>query len=207
MPARRAAPSSTLPPKAARSRRRDRPGTTCWPRSPNASANSPRRANSRRPPRRCSARSASPSPIRRRCSRPYWTRASGCSAAKKSASTRSATTRWCGSAWRGPSAEEALRDVTPVGESVTGRIVRERRMHHIPDLVAEPGLSPTVRERAERLGSASLLYAPMLCGGPRTRLDPRRALAAETVLGAGACASAKLRRSGGDRDPERPALQ
>ena len=65
-------------------------------------------------------------------------------------------------AWRGPRAEEALRDVTPVGESVTGRLIRERRMHHIPDLVAEPGLSATVRERAERLGSASLLYAPML---------------------------------------------
>src|SRR5208337_820015 len=29
-------------------------------------------------------------------------------------------------------------------------------------LAAEPDLSPTVRERAERLGSASLLYAPML---------------------------------------------
>ena len=65
-------------------------------------------------------------------------------------------------AWRGPRAEEALRDVTPVGESVTGRLIRERRVRHIPDLVAEPGLSVTVRERAERLGSASLLYAPML---------------------------------------------
>jgi GAF domain-containing protein len=65
-------------------------------------------------------------------------------------------------AWRGPRAEEVRRDVTPVGESVTGRIMRERRTHHIPDLAAEPDLSPTVRERAERLGSASLLYAPML---------------------------------------------
>ena len=65
-------------------------------------------------------------------------------------------------AWRGPRAEEVQRDVTPVGESVTGRIIRERRTHHIPDLAAEPDLSPTVRERAERLGSASLLYAPML---------------------------------------------
>ncbi len=66
-------------------------------------------------------------------------------------------------AWRGPRAEEALRDVTPLDESVTGRLIRERRVHHIPHLVAEPGLSATVRERAERLGSASLLYAPMLC--------------------------------------------
>jgi GAF domain-containing protein len=65
-------------------------------------------------------------------------------------------------AWRGPHAEEVLRDVTPVGESVTGRIIRERRTHHIPDHAAESNLSPTLRERAERLGSASLLYAPML---------------------------------------------
>ena len=65
-------------------------------------------------------------------------------------------------AWRGARAEEVRHDVTPVGESVTGRIIRERRTHHIPDLVAEPGISSTVRERAERLGSASLLYAPML---------------------------------------------
>ena len=65
-------------------------------------------------------------------------------------------------AWRGPRAEEVRRDVTPVAESVTGRIIRERRTHHIPDLRAEPNLSPTVRERVERLGSASLLYAPML---------------------------------------------
>ena len=65
-------------------------------------------------------------------------------------------------AWRGPRAEEVRRDVTPLGDSVTGRIIRERRTHHIPDLRAESDLSALVRERVERLGSASLLYAPML---------------------------------------------
>ena len=65
-------------------------------------------------------------------------------------------------AWLGPRAEEVRRDVTPLADSVTGRIIRERRTHHIPDLRAEPNLSATVRERVERLGSASLLYAPML---------------------------------------------
>ncbi len=65
-------------------------------------------------------------------------------------------------AWRGPRGEEVRHDVTPVGESVTGRIIRERRTHHIPDLASEPDLSPTVRERVNRLGGASLLYAPML---------------------------------------------
>jgi two-component system, NtrC family, sensor kinase len=65
-------------------------------------------------------------------------------------------------AWLGPRAEEVRRDVTPLADSVTGRIILERRIHHIPDLRHEPNLSPTVHERVKRLGSASLLYAPML---------------------------------------------
>ena len=65
-------------------------------------------------------------------------------------------------AWRGPRAGEVRSDVTPLAESVTGQIIRERRIHHIPDLKAEPNLSPTVRDRVDRLGSASLVYAPML---------------------------------------------
>ena len=65
-------------------------------------------------------------------------------------------------AWRGPRAEEVRHDVTPVHESITGRIIRERRTHHIPDLGAVPNLSPTLRDRVDRLGGASLLYAPML---------------------------------------------
>ena len=63
-------------------------------------------------------------------------------------------------AWRGERRAEVRHDVTPVAESITGRIIRERRVHHIPDLLADPNLTPLVRERAERLGSASLLYAP-----------------------------------------------
>jgi GAF domain-containing protein len=65
-------------------------------------------------------------------------------------------------AWRGETRAEVKHDVTPLADSITGRILRERRTHHIPDLIEEPNLSPLVRERAERLGSASLLYAPML---------------------------------------------
>ena len=45
---------------------------------------------------------------------------------------------------------------------MTGRVIRERRTHHIPDLGAVPNLSPTLRERVDRHGGASLLYAPML---------------------------------------------
>ncbi len=65
-------------------------------------------------------------------------------------------------AWRGPSAKEVRQDVTPLAESVTGRVIRERRPHHIPDLGAVPNLSPTLRDRVARHGGASLLYAPML---------------------------------------------
>ena len=65
-------------------------------------------------------------------------------------------------AWRGPRAEEARQDVTPLAESVTGRVIRERRTHHIADLGAVPNLSPTLRDRVDRHGGASLLYAPML---------------------------------------------
>jgi len=65
-------------------------------------------------------------------------------------------------AWRGPRAEEARQDVTPLAESVTGRVIRERRTHHIPDLGAVPNLSPMLRDRVNRHGGASLLYAPML---------------------------------------------
>ena len=65
-------------------------------------------------------------------------------------------------AWRGPRAEEARQDVTPLADSVTGRVIRERRPHHIPDLGAVPNLSPTLRDRVNRHGGASLLYAPMV---------------------------------------------
>ena len=65
-------------------------------------------------------------------------------------------------AWRGPMSEEVRKDVTPLDQSITGRIVRERRIHHVPDLAAAPDLSPTVRQRVERYGSTSLMYAPML---------------------------------------------
>ena len=63
---------------------------------------------------------------------------------------------------RGPIAEEVRRYATPLAESVTGRVVRERRLHRIPNSRAEPNLSKTVLDRAERFGGASLIYAPML---------------------------------------------
>ncbi len=65
-------------------------------------------------------------------------------------------------AWRGSLAEEVRRDVTPLGESVTGRVIRERRLHHVPDAAAVPNLSPRLRDLEERVGGSSLLFAPMV---------------------------------------------
>ena len=65
-------------------------------------------------------------------------------------------------AWRGSLAEEVRRDVTPLGESVTGRVIEERRIHHIPDARAAHNLSPLLRDREERVGRQSLLFAPLL---------------------------------------------
>ena len=70
-------------------------------------------------------------------------------------------------AWRGPRAEEVRRDVTPLAESVTGRIIRERRTHHIPDLRVEPDLSALVRERVERLGKRIAPLCADAVGGSR----------------------------------------
>ncbi len=65
-------------------------------------------------------------------------------------------------AWRGPMSEEFRHDVTPLAESVTGRVIRERSVHHIPDLAADPHLPQKVRERVEHFGSTTLVYAPIL---------------------------------------------
>ncbi len=65
-------------------------------------------------------------------------------------------------AWRGSLAEEARHDATPLADSVTGWVIRERRLHHIPDGGAMSNLSPRLREREERIGRQSLLFAPML---------------------------------------------
>ena len=65
-------------------------------------------------------------------------------------------------AWRGSLAEEVRRDVTPLADCVTGRVIRERRLHHVPDAVAVPNLSPRLRDLEERVGGSSLLFAPML---------------------------------------------
>ena len=65
-------------------------------------------------------------------------------------------------AWRGPFASDAGRNEVPLAESITGRVIRDRRPLHVADVAAMPGLTPGLRERIGRLGNISAAYAPML---------------------------------------------
>ena len=93
----------------------------------------------------------------------FSTPAGACWGTTRPASTRSATTTWC--AWRRGAAPGPRKSATtsprrakalPAGSSGNAGV------HHIPDLRAEPNLSPDGSRSVDRLGSASLLYAPML---------------------------------------------
>src|SRR5208337_3222083 len=63
---------------------------------------------------------------------------------------------------RGPGFSAARNDVMPLEGSRTGRVIRERRVHHIPDGLAEPGTPPALLERMRRSGNVSIAFAPML---------------------------------------------
>ena len=67
-------------------------------------------------------------------------------------------------AGRGPLVELGRRDVTPLAESYTGQVARTRKVLHIPDQSAEPGLSDAMRARLRQTGGVSLVYAPILAG-------------------------------------------
>ena len=63
---------------------------------------------------------------------------------------------------RGPGFSAARNDVMPLEGSRTGRVIRERRVHHIPDGLAEPGTPPALLERMRSSGNVSIAFAPML---------------------------------------------
>jgi len=69
-------------------------------------------------------------------------------------------------AWRGPALEAVARTFPkPLEQTITGRVIRERRTVHIPDTSAMPDAPPAVREVVELSGHASLAWAPMLWEG------------------------------------------
>ena len=50
----------------------------------------------------------------------------------------------------------------PLDQSRTGQVVRERRVLHIPDAVAFAATEPRAKALVDRIGNASVVYAPML---------------------------------------------
>jgi len=68
-------------------------------------------------------------------------------------------------AWRGTITASAGHNETPLAQSITGRVIRERRPYYMPDVAAIPDLPPSVKERLGRFGNVSAVYAPMLWKG------------------------------------------
>ena len=63
-------------------------------------------------------------------------------------------------AWR--FAEEVENDVVPLDRSITGQVIRDRRILHKPDLAGEPDLPESVRDRLRRQGNVSVVHVPLL---------------------------------------------
>jgi signal transduction histidine kinase/DNA-binding response OmpR family regulator len=68
-------------------------------------------------------------------------------------------------AWRGTITSSAGHNETPLAQSITGRVIRERHPYHMPDVAAIADLPPVVKERIGRFGNVSAVYAPMLWKG------------------------------------------
>jgi signal transduction histidine kinase/CheY-like chemotaxis protein len=68
-------------------------------------------------------------------------------------------------AWRGTITNSAGHNETPLAQSITGRVIRERRPYYMPDVAAIADLPPRVKERIGRFGNVSAVYAPMLWKG------------------------------------------
>jgi GAF domain-containing protein len=65
-------------------------------------------------------------------------------------------------AWRGSVAEDAGYNETPLEQSITARVIRERRPFYLADVLGEANLPEPPRKRLERLGNVSAVYAPVL---------------------------------------------
>jgi signal transduction histidine kinase len=53
----------------------------------------------------------------------------------------------------------------PIGKTVQGVAMRERRVLHFPDVTGGPGVPDELRRLGERIGNSSMLVAPMLWEG------------------------------------------
>ncbi len=111
-------------------------------------------------------------------------------------------------AWRGSALDAIVRTFPkPLDQTITSRVIRTRRPVHVPDAAAMTDAPATVRSMVELIGNHSAACGADAVGGPRNRLDHDDAPAAQAVLRQGDRAAQDLRRPGGDRDPERAAVQ
>ena len=111
-------------------------------------------------------------------------------------------------AWRGTALEAVARTFPkPLEQSASAQVLRERRTLHIPDVAAATDAPPTVRKVYEQIGNYSVAWAPMLWEDRGIGTICRLAAAAAAVQRQGTRAAQDLRRPGGDRDPERAAVQ
>ena len=65
-------------------------------------------------------------------------------------------------AWRGAVPSDAGYNETPLEQSITARVIRERKPFYLADVLGEANLPDPPRRRLERLGNISAVYAPML---------------------------------------------
>ena len=66
-------------------------------------------------------------------------------------------------AWRGSAFEAIARTFPkPLEQTMTGRVIRERRTMHLPDAEKAPDLPAAVRGVVELIGNCSVAWAPML---------------------------------------------
>jgi GAF domain-containing protein/DNA-binding response OmpR family regulator len=66
-------------------------------------------------------------------------------------------------AWRGSALEAIARSFPkPLEQTMTGRVIRERRTMHIPDTAAMPDAPPAVHGVIDLIGDCSIAWAPML---------------------------------------------
>ncbi len=69
-------------------------------------------------------------------------------------------------AWRGSALDTIARTFPkPIGETMTGRVIDERRTMHIPDTSAMADAPPAVGSVVDLLGHVSVAWAPMLWEG------------------------------------------
>ena len=65
--------------------------------------------------------------------------------------------------WRGPAfAAVASAFPKPIGETITGKVIRERRTFHLPDAAAMPDKPASVLDVLQQIGNYSGAWAPMV---------------------------------------------